>query len=828
VDERWQEVERIFLAARELDKSAQVEFLAQACAGNEILRHQVESLLVNAEKAGSFLDSPAIEMAAESLAKDGTFSGVRNPELEPGTMIAHYRLTGKLGGGGMGVVYRARDTKLQRDVALKILPQALAHDAQRMARFEREAQVLASLNHPNIAAIHGLEEANGIRALVMELVEGETLGERISVAAVYDRRPSPTEKSGAHRAPLQIDDALPIAKQIAEAIEYAHERGVIHRDLKPANVKVTAEGTVKVLDFGLAKVLSPQDSSATTDPANSPTVTTLATRPGMLLGTAAYMSPEQAKGQPVDRRCDIWAFGCVLFEMFSGRKTFEGETISEVLAAVITKEPDWNALPKETPQPIQGLIRQCLEKDERRRLHSMGEARIAIEEAIAHVEAGRTPAPERAKEQPTQGRWRKSSRRRAPWWMYIVAASFLGFVAIYPYRVVVGTLHGAGFEGGFRSGAMVAFAPHPNSAEARAGLEEGDRVLAVNGADIHDVRDWEAVLANTEVGQQQRWEISRAGKRLELTVQVPKPTWADISPFLGLTMANNLFILISLVLGLLVAFRRPHDPVARMGAWGLVTAACAFGYPDGWAATWRHLPAVLSLFLWIPEISRFVPDAILLSFFLIFPRKVFRARWPWLVIWAPALALVPWRAKAVYEVIYKPWTDLTVPGWVFSATSFRSVVYVVASLLVLVLSYRKLTDAAPRARSVSGAVDQCAGSDWMGRTGLGAVPQLLAPHAGFFALLDVAGISGFVRIRHSAPPDVRPGRDGSPGTAIRHGAGCGAVPGAGAGDGPHRRPARPLGTAAHRGTEDTGLDLCCDRRRGCSGLHSPHSLDAIA
>ena len=383
MNERWQEIERIFLAARELDASTRAEFLAQACAGNEILRHEVESLLVNAEKAGSFLESPAIEVVAGEMAKDGAFSGMRSPELESGTMIAHYRIAAKLGAGGMGEVYRARDTKLQRDVALKILPETMARDAQRMARFEREAQVLASLNHPQIAAIHGLEESNGIRALVMELVEGETLGERISVAAVYDRRPSPTEKSGAHRAPLQVDDALPIAKQIAEALEYAHERGVIHRDLKPANVKITPEGTVKVLDFGLAKVLSPQDSSSALDPANSPSLSAMATQVGMLLGTAAYMSPEQAKGQRVERRCDIWAFGCVLYEMLTGRKAFAGETISDVLAAVIKSEPDWEALPATTPPSIQRLIRRCLQKDQRQRLGDIGEARITIEETIS-------------------------------------------------------------------------------------------------------------------------------------------------------------------------------------------------------------------------------------------------------------------------------------------------------------------------------------------------------------------------------------------------------------------------------------------------------------
>ncbi|HEV2247988.1 MAG TPA: protein kinase, partial [Terriglobia bacterium] len=383
MDERWPEIERIYHAALEREKSARAAFVAKACAGDETLRREVEFLLAQDEQAGSFLESPAIEVMAESLAKDEHVSDPAKPGLEIGTRVAHYRLIAKVGEGGMGEVYRARDTKLQRDVALKILPQALAHDADRMARFEREAQVLASLNHPNIAAIYGLEESDGVRALVMELVEGATLAEQI----VGEGSALPREPKG-----LPYQEALPIARQIAEALEYAHEHGVIHRDLKPANVKITPEGTVKVLDFGLAKVLggtdvSPLEVHGQARPEQNErdghAMADSMTQPGMIIGTAAYMSPEQAKGLRVDWRCDIWAFGCVLYEMISGRKAFEGEAISEVLAAVLLKEPDWTALPESTPPSVDKLVRRCIQKDVRQRLQAIGDARITIEETIS-------------------------------------------------------------------------------------------------------------------------------------------------------------------------------------------------------------------------------------------------------------------------------------------------------------------------------------------------------------------------------------------------------------------------------------------------------------
>jgi serine/threonine-protein kinase len=281
-----------------------------------------------------------------------------------GETIAHYTITEKIGAGGMGEVFRARDEKLNRDVALKILPNTYAADAQRMGRFQREARLLASLNHANIASIYGLEESKGTHALVLELVEGEDL--------------STTLRSRA----CSLEESLDIAVQIAEALEFAHESGVVHRDLKPANVKVTPEGKVKVLDFGLAKAFMDESSDAS-DPGTtkSPTLSIAASAAGVILGTAAYMSPEQARGKQVDRRADIWAFGIVLFEMLTGKQLFMGETISDTLAAVIKDDPDWNLLPATTPALVGELIRRCLAKSPRQRLQSIGEARIALEEA---------------------------------------------------------------------------------------------------------------------------------------------------------------------------------------------------------------------------------------------------------------------------------------------------------------------------------------------------------------------------------------------------------------------------------------------------------------
>ena len=295
--------------------------------------------------------------------RNGTRIIAQTLALSPGTRLGPYEVTIQIGVGGMGEVYRATDTNLKRSVAIKVLPASVAADAERLARFQREAEVLAALNHSNIAQIYGLEKREGTIALVMELVEGPTIADRIAQGAI------------------PLDEALPIAKQIAHALEAAHERGIIHRDLKPANIKVRADGTVKVLDFGLAKAMEPAAGSSPST-LMAPTITAPAmTHAGMVLGTPAYMSPEQARGKAVDKRADIWAFGCVLYEMLTARSAFAGETTSDTIAKILEREPDWQALPGSTPARIQDLLRRCLHKDQQRRLHDIADARIEIEEA---------------------------------------------------------------------------------------------------------------------------------------------------------------------------------------------------------------------------------------------------------------------------------------------------------------------------------------------------------------------------------------------------------------------------------------------------------------
>ena len=317
--------------------------------------------------------------------------------LTPGTHLGPYEILAPIGAGGMGEVYRARDAKLNRDVALKILPDTFATDADRLARFRREAQVLAALNHPNIGHIYGFEDSGTTHALVLELVEGPTLADRIAAGAI------------------PLADALPIARQIADALEAAHEQGIVHRDLKPANIKVRDDGTVKVLDFGLAKAFDPAASSSD-EAMHSPTLTARATQMGLIIGTAAYMAPEQARGRAVDRRADIWAFGVVLFEMLTGRRAFDGDDISITLAAVLKDDLTWTALPVDLPSPVRRLLRRCLEKDPKRRLSSIGDARLEIEEAGSTGKEDHVGTPAPAVVIP---RW----RRILPW-----AAAAAGFL----------------------------------------------------------------------------------------------------------------------------------------------------------------------------------------------------------------------------------------------------------------------------------------------------------------------------------------------------------------------------------------------------------------
>jgi Tol biopolymer transport system component len=344
-------------AALERNASDRAAFLREACAGDEALRQEVESLLRYDHAGAGFMERPAVEEVARL---------VSNPESNvdlAGRYLGVYQIEALIGAGGMGEVYRARDTKLGRSVAIKVLPRTLTLSADRRARFEREARLLASLNHPHIAQIYGFEESDEVAALVMELVPGETLDTIIRDPGI---RPA---------------DALPIARQICDALEAAHEKGIVHRDLKPANIKVTPDGVVKVLDFGLAKASAGEFVTASAG-----------TEQGVILGTATYMSPEQARGQTVDRRTDIWAFGCVLYEMLTGRRAFRGDSLTDTLAHVIEREPDWLALPEATPEVVRRLLERCLRKDVRRRLRDIADARIEIDDAIA----ARTAATDRA------------------------------------------------------------------------------------------------------------------------------------------------------------------------------------------------------------------------------------------------------------------------------------------------------------------------------------------------------------------------------------------------------------------------------------------------
>ena len=399
--DRQRQVTELCHAALECNASNRAAFLHEACAGDEALRQEVESLLRYEEAANGFLERPAVEEAARLV------SGFPESTVDlSGRRLGVYQIQARIGAGGMGEVYRARDTRLGRDVAIKVLPGALTRSADRRARFEREARLLASLNHPHIAQVYGFEESEGIAALVMELVPGHTLD-----TIIQPRGITPA-------------DALTIARQICDALEAAHEKGIVHRDLKPANIKVTPDGVVKVLDFGLAKASAGEFVNA----AHPPTVTSDGTNQGVILGTATYMSPEQARGQPVDKRTDIWAFGCVLYEMLTGRRAFAGDSLTDTLAHVIEHEPDWRAVPETTPEVVRRLLERCLRKDVRRRLRDIADARIEIDDAIAAPTA--TSAPTDRTRGVSDRRLPGRSRTWAPigWIAAIVLASAAGLI----------------------------------------------------------------------------------------------------------------------------------------------------------------------------------------------------------------------------------------------------------------------------------------------------------------------------------------------------------------------------------------------------------------
>jgi serine/threonine protein kinase len=349
--DRWATVERLYHATQALAIEERASYLAEACAGDDSLRSEVESLLTQHGSGTDVLTRGAVAAAAGLVSDIGR-------SMVAGRRFGVYQVLAPLGAGAMGEVYRARDTRLGRDVAIKIVPHEFASRPDRLARCEREARMLAALNHPHIAAIYGIEDDEGIHALVLELVDGETLAERIA------------------RGPLRIADALAIARQIADALDAAHEKGIVHRDLKPANIKITPDGVVKVLDFGLAKLDAP---TAEVGNSASPTVTVGGTQAGLIVGTAAYMSPEQARGLPVDKRTDIWAFGCVLYEMLSGRPAFARDTLSDTLAAVLEREPDWTALPRALSPRVTHLLARCLAKDGRRRIRDIGDVQMELE-----------------------------------------------------------------------------------------------------------------------------------------------------------------------------------------------------------------------------------------------------------------------------------------------------------------------------------------------------------------------------------------------------------------------------------------------------------------
>jgi len=370
--DRWQKIEELYHAALERAEGERAGFLEQACGGDEGLRREVESLLSFHQQAGSFIEAPALDEAARSLASSET-AATRSDEAGSrlvGKTVSHYRILEKLG-GGMGVVYKAQDTTLARYVALKFLPEGMAKDREALERFQREARAASAIDHPNICTIHEIGEHEGQPFIVMELMEGQTLKHCIAAKS------------------LKVNEALDWGIQIADALDAAHSKGIIHRDIKPANIFITTQGQAKVLDFGLAKAVGPPEAGYADAAADELDLT----RPEAVMGTLAYMSPEQARGHRADKRADIWAFGVVLYEMLTGRHAFQGETTSDTLAAVLKTEPNWDVLPANIPANIRKLLRRCLEKDPKLRLRDIGEARIAIEETLSGAAAGPSVRP---------------------------------------------------------------------------------------------------------------------------------------------------------------------------------------------------------------------------------------------------------------------------------------------------------------------------------------------------------------------------------------------------------------------------------------------------
>ncbi len=448
-----------------------------------------------------------------------------------GSSLSHYKITVKLGQGGMGEVYRATDENLGRDVAIKVLPTEVAGDTERLGRFRREAQLLGSLNHTNIASLYGLEEAEGKPFLVLELVEGEELSERLQ------------------RGAIPVDESIDIAKQIAEALEEAHERGIVHRDLKPANIKITPDGRVKVLDFGLAKAYA-GDAAEGSAPnvSQSPTMSAQATQAGVILGTAAYMSPEQARGKPVDKRADIWAFGVVLFEMLSGKQLFAGETVSDVLAAVLTREPDWNSLPSATPTGVTRALRRCLDQDPRQRLHDIADARLDLgDESTALQTAG-------------------SPRTSGPSWLASVALAMVVAAAASSLTALLSRN-----ESPQTNGQPLRFEiPLPNESQLVGGI-----ALAPDGETL-------AFVARDDTGQTAVWVRAMGdldARRIESSTGARYPFWSPDGRRLGFFAGGDLLImdLIGQVPRVIASAGSPAD--VRGATWnqnGLIVYAPTF------------------------------------------------------------------------------------------------------------------------------------------------------------------------------------------------------------------------------------------------------------